>query len=417
MGAGHFYGWIRKRISLHMPLRHLFHVDIPVDSDLMTIMTNASTLNVNATNTIYIENKISWYLWAVGPPLFILLGTIGNVLTIFVLRRRAMKSVRFFLTALAVVDTVMLYDGFAHDWLYRITTPRIVIRYLSPVTCKMQLFLLVTCKWSSAWILVAITIQRFLSVLLPLKAKTICSRRVPCITLLTIITFSAAVNSHFFFTFGPAIVGSGNKTTFHNCQKIKPIFLGDIWPWIDAAFGSFIPFFVLIVCNVGILGKLIQAKSRMRIDGAKTKTPSEENLATTTAMLLTVSFMFLLLTAPYFLWRLIRPYFPPAPNAKSEAQWDLAYKIAQFLQYTNYAVNFLLYCVSGSTFRTELKAVLHCQSEAYSRRKTFMSKSSSTVLVNGNGMYDKKKRYQFKSDENVEMNGGFVNTESDCTHM
>ena len=313
-----------------------------------------------------LATKIHYYLWAVGPPVFIVLGTAGNMLAILVLRRRPLRSVQFYLTILAVIDTIMLYVGFAHDWLYSITEPRIVIRYLSPVACKIQLFLLVTCKWSSAWILVAITIQRFVSVYLPLKSRLVCSARVPLVSTLVILVVCIIGNSHFFFTYGPALVKTGNITMRHNCKKINETFLTQIWPWIDAACGSFAPFIVLVICNVGLVARLIKRKNSVVAMGGsrRDRRISDNHVVATTAMLLVASFMFLLLTAPYFLWRLL--HLNSTPKG-SEAK-GLSYGIAKFLQYTNYAANFYLYCVCGSSFRTELSNLMHCRDETTLQR-------------------------------------------------
>ena len=322
------------------------------------------------------------FIWMYGAPCLIIFGIVGNVLSILVFQRNAMQkmTVRLLLTALAVVDIIMLLVGFTHDWLYRISNTRIYIRHTSSVMCKSQLFLLVSGKWISAWILVAIAVQRFMAVFIPVKMRTLFSGRVPIAVLLTIVVFSFGVNVHFFFTFGLQVQEIGNVTYFRHCSKLAPYFVYEIWPYIDAVFGSFLPFVLLIICTIGILAQEIQRKqclaardSRTSVSGART----ESRLAATTAMLLTVSFAFLLFTAPYFVWRLSRPFV----RSSKDENADWTYIVAQFLQYTNHAVNFLLYCVSGTLFRQELVAIFKKDTE---RRVSTSMVIDKTFLRNSN---------------------------------
>ena len=61
-----------------------------------------------------IENvkRITRSLYLCVPPVLLLLGSMGNIMSVCVLRRRAMsKNTSFYLTALAVTDLLVLYTG------------------------------------------------------------------------------------------------------------------------------------------------------------------------------------------------------------------------------------------------------------------------------------------------------------------
>lgn len=80
--------------------------------------------------------------------------------------------------------------------------------------------------------------------------------------------------------------------------------------------------------------------------------------ANITMMLLMVSFTFLLLTSPVVIVLLYKRYYwLPSTNAE-KAKARLTHAVVDNLMYTNHAVNFLLYCLSGRRFRLEFKRLL-----------------------------------------------------------
>jgi len=76
-------------------------------------------------------------------------------------------------------------------------------------------------------------------------------------------------------------------------------------------------------------------------------------------MLLLVSFAVLFLTSPHYVHYIIRvhvlDYYFEYPNKL--ATFMLTYNIVNKLYFTNNAINFFLYCISGTKFRQELKQV------------------------------------------------------------
>ena len=80
--------------------------------------------------------------------------------------------------------------------------------------------------------------------------------------------------------------------------------------------------------------------------------------ANITVMLLMVSFIFLLLSSPVLIVQLYeRYYWLPITDAEM-ARSRLVHAVVDNLMYTNHAINFLLYCLSGRRFRRELGRLL-----------------------------------------------------------
>ncbi|XP_025088038.1 uncharacterized protein LOC112560385 [Pomacea canaliculata] len=74
-----------------------------------------------------------------------------------------------------------------------------------------------------------------------------------------------------------------------------------------------------------------------------------------TVMLLLVSLTFLLLTSPVVIVLLYKRYYWLPTRDEEKAKVRLVHAFVDNLMYTNHAVNFLLYCISGRRFRMEFK--------------------------------------------------------------
>ena len=110
------------------------------------------------------------------------------------------------------------------------------------------------------------------------------------------------------------------------------------------------------------------AKWKNRHGGTESLNQALSKAATKgTVMLVTVSMTFVILTGPLSVFYVITNDPPP-----------LAYAITIILTYMNHSINAVLYCISGSRFRSELIDTICC------RRKNFKRNSSqSTMSVTG----------------------------------
>ena len=298
---------------------------------------------------VYVEDRVDQWLWRYLPPFLIVLGTVGNIVSITVLRRKPLRSVSFFLTALAFADTLVLYVGFCHDWIYTISDEKLSIRNTSVVLCRIQRFLLGSAKWMSAWILVAITLQRALSVWLPIRSRWLCKGLTKSAILFTMLLCSCGFNLHVFWTYKSSSQIVRNRTRTDHCSQAERFFLLGVWPWIDSICAAFIPCAILLISNLTIIAKLQSCRLCRRMESSQ-----DRSNGATSAMLLAVSFTFLILSFHVVLGRFIVPIWVTQTDPRRIAQLRLVYRTSTLLHYTNYAVNFLLYSVSGATFRQEL---------------------------------------------------------------
>lgn len=76
-------------------------------------------------------------------PILIIFGSICNILTFIVMRRKRMRvsSTCFYMAVLAVTDTLVLWTGCLNQWFYLMHIPTVVAK--SNLTCKLLPFLFV----------------------------------------------------------------------------------------------------------------------------------------------------------------------------------------------------------------------------------------------------------------------------------
>ncbi|CAH1780743.1 unnamed protein product [Owenia fusiformis] len=295
---------------------------------------------------IYTETTIAKGLWTYCAPLIIILGTIGNTLSLIVLTRKNMRKITssIYLSVLAVVDTTVLYTGLLRHWIRHIYD--IDIRSITPGGCKFHLFFIYFSVHHSAWILVAVTFERLVAVYIPHKARIYCSSFIAFITVCLISFVLLFINLHFFWTSGIKIndLGIPECDIVGNRYKNFDMYT---WPLIDACIASFIPFIIMFTSNVLIIIKV-----------RKLTSTNESKMTSMTAMLLTVNFVFIICTSPIVLYYNFKTTWYPDDEESTIAKADLHDAICNLFVYTNNSINFLLYCLSGPKFRRELRRML-----------------------------------------------------------
>ena len=110
------------------------------------------------------QDVVAHYIWKISSPIVMTLGTIGNTLAIVVLSKTNMRRMppSLFLIVLAVSDLLMLYIGLLRHCIREYTG--VDIRDFTLTGCKVHVFFVYFIKHLSAWVLVAVALERFISV-------------------------------------------------------------------------------------------------------------------------------------------------------------------------------------------------------------------------------------------------------------
>ena len=141
-----------------------------------------------------------------------------------------------------------------------------------------------------------------------------------------------------------------------------------VWPWVDLLEFSLLPFGLLVLSNTVLVWKVFasmrEARSSFTVGQTVTagKESRDRKVSSLTVTLVTLSISFLILTTPLSLYLIIRPYvLTPSFFMKDVVLtgiFDVFWAAGNVMWYANSAVNFYLYCLTGTRFREESKAIM-----------------------------------------------------------
>ena len=163
--------------------------------------TIATTTVTEATDeTGFIEYKIAHGIMLYGYSALLLLGTIGNVLSLLVLRCKSFKkssgSVR--LSMLVLLHLSVLYVVILRLWIRAVFG--IDVRSTSSIGCKLHIFLTYFTGHAMSWALVLIVVERALVVTFHMAFKQYATGRNVVLVWASVLLLLAILDCHFFFT-------------------------------------------------------------------------------------------------------------------------------------------------------------------------------------------------------------------------
>ena len=211
--------------------------------------------------------------------------------------------------------------------------------------CKLYYFMLRFGRHYSSMLLVLMSLEKCFAVYFPLKSKTVCTVRTAKWATGAVGVVLAAFNMNIFFLESHVIKLSDRHMCLYNFDSSVVLILNTA----SSVLNSFVPFILMFITNFAIAFKFMRAKceSSQCNSSQSTNQALVKSATRGTAMVVTVSVAFLILTTPtaveLALWPRIR------------LSYILVYNVIKnFAQYLNHSINGLLYCIVGSKFRNEL---------------------------------------------------------------
>ena len=304
-------------------------------------------------------HPVIWVAENVLNPIILLLGIGGNLLTIVIMTKKPFSdlTVSLLLTALATCDTATL----VMIPLNKQNVRRVIgadIRAVSDVGCKVFFWSFRLAKVMASWVLVLISTERFTAVWLPLRAKTISTKRNALIALASIVTFLGvyfAVWTHFA---DRVIAGKciPNTRTPSTQARTKAFLL------FGLSLLAFIPGSIILLLNSLIAFKLWRRPAIKQCSMGKSE-QGHADQGRATVMLLGVALAFLILVTPIAVAHMVF-YVMDRNIFEAKEPGMVAFReIAQVLELMNSSVNFFLYVLCSKGFRHMLLKILQkpCQ--------------------------------------------------------
>ncbi|CAH1772767.1 unnamed protein product [Owenia fusiformis] len=300
-------------------------------------------------------------------PIIILIGLIGNSLSlkVFTSRRMRKQSSSYYLATLSGSDLLTLLLYVLPSWLKE-ASPLITgdqrlgfIDYDG--VCHLYVYFAYVFRFLSVWLIVIFTVERYIGVCHPLRRREMCTTSCAGKGVISIAACSLLV-----FATKPALSGvyetvAGGEV--HRCTS-RPNFkyVSFIFDSVFAVLTTFVPFIIILSMNSLIVRKLFLHKKRQRRD--KLVSPENRMKIEFTLILLTISTGFIALSLPYFVaWckKFNLSQYMSSRTYEMNANMD-EYKciqglvlITQTIFFINYCSNFFLYSLTGAYFRSELK--------------------------------------------------------------
>lgn len=330
-------------------------------------MANTSVSN---SSEYLFEAKVGILMWKVFPPVLILLGTVGNVLTIFVLTRKSIRSstTAFYLTVLAFSDLVVLYSGLMRQWIIYLLD--VDIRKFNKFVCKINIWLVYSSLHFSAWILIVLTMERVISAWLPHRVRGLCKKKSAVVLINVLGVLILGLNSHLLYGMAFKLSFDNDGNVYHSkCVEVDEnydFFFNEIWPWIDLCAFCLIPFSVILIGNALILFKVFTSRRKvisqvvpLRQGGGGSHHAGQKSKQSSMPVLLfTLNIVYLLSTSPVSIYNIGYAFWVKDASEQEIADLDLWWAIVNMFMYIHNSLNFFLYCLSGTKFRREVIRII-----------------------------------------------------------
>ena len=191
------------------------------------------------------------------------------------------------------------------------------------------------------------SVEKFFALYFPLKTRSICTvKTAKWVTSISVLIFAGYQSQTFI------IADVRFYYHYSYCKWVRvPNSYIKIITYIDGILYSFGPLIIMLIVNCAIIYKFLKTKWDNRYGTTQSTSQALSKSAMKgTAMLLTVSMMFLCLTAPVAL-----------SYAMTLVPDPVIYSITVLLVYSNHSINGVLYCIVGSRFRQELVNAFFCR--------------------------------------------------------
>ena len=370
--------------------------DNETKSTCLTLNSNESQIgnyserncDENDEDITHIQSFTSYLAYVVGVginryvlPMLVIVGACGNFISMLVMFQRQNRHTSFsiYLGNLAISDNCVLFTA-GYYWV----ATELQGRTFYDIECKILIWMLDTFQQYGVLLILSVTLDRLVAVRFPFNAADWCrAKRAKIVSACVFVVVAVYSLPHLLFNYADEQLVC-MLCSFDNILCV-------IHLWVTASIAFAIPFVLLLSMNVVIICSVrnsmkYQSKSSAESCGGPTTTDKSEDFDTSSqsvasvsqservkarrqnkqlspkdrnliAMLLLVSFMFLLLNAPRFMRIIIFATVQFEPTPERIALNILAWHVTNKLYFTNNACNFFLYCVSGTKFRRDFKAL------------------------------------------------------------
>ena len=295
-----------------------------------------------------------------GTPLILLIGVPGNLLSLIVMKSRRYrgKSYSHYLSALTVFDSlvlVMKYVRRLDDLMRTMNGPSAgVFSTYGDVACKMHNFAEHVCYLMSSWLVLFMTLERYIAVCFPFKKDKYCK---PLSAVTVIVILFAVMSYSQIFRLIVIEKEHGICTASENYLQVYVALHIYLYQLI---LKFMLPAIIIVTCNVTIFYKIRQLRYSVTRHGYTHNYTQYSKHNRTTCTLLMISFTYVITLLPQLLLSMVIHVAvkvnPMLARSMMRNFVDLRF-VLELISELNYGVNFYIYVMSGAQFRYELKHI------------------------------------------------------------
>ncbi|CAF1085247.1 unnamed protein product [Adineta steineri] len=321
--------------------------------------TNISVIYDPPAHTGPSNSPIVVLLYRYGLGFIFLFGFTGNLASMATFMQTTLRatSTAFLFLILAISDTLFLFVSIFDFVEVGLTQEPILLTNYDNL-CRLRWFLKGLTQFCSAWILVFVTIDRWLRTRFPFKANKWCTHRnvvivTICITIIGISLHSHMLNAEFFGKFYPGIA----TVACGPVQFLIPYtyFFFIQWPFIQVFFVCLIPATLMLLGSIDIHRTIQKTKSRIQAVAMNQPQQLRNERLHRQMLILMISsiIIFFVTTLPVSIRQIAAAYAISANKATPLEPIINDLAILTVLLSFNYAINFYVHCLTSKLFRDE----------------------------------------------------------------
>ena len=305
--------------------------------------TNTSFYNATTTPALLVnDDSAPFWFTHILPILIIIFGLFGNTITAFVLsmKRYAYASTCFYMKTLALSDNILLMLFFVR-WLNQFQNVNINQDHF----CIMFFFAKRVTLGASAWILMLMTLDKYLSSRFPLHAKRLCTVKRARVCLFIIILVYMVIHVPYFWRYSnlhaitlsdkcPINISEGFVRIF---TVLRIVLIDSVLPWLLTSL-----FTILMSRELYLNSK---SSRKLRINVVNKNTPKKVKY-----MAIFDSWAFFFLTFPASALDVTRLF----TTVSSDKVLYVIYESFVYLLHLNSAIHFYFYIMVSKTFRNDV---------------------------------------------------------------
>lgn len=344
-----------------------------MDTEKMTtilslIKLNYSTPNVNDFEEEFIrESKIITICITTFSILLSLIGIIGSLLCIIIFWRPSFNftSLSIYLRFLALNDCLASINGIVSVIMYdtlrngKLKSRAIPLKYY----CSFHEYGNNVFYLSGAWTIVALTIDRSISIISPTKSRLLFTKRRAKQIIFIIFLFWNLIYFPQFFLYKKVVFLQSKQSEYLTMTKCVPIskissfYLNNLLPIFNTFFFSIIPSILLIFIHFLLFNSIIKARTKnLQLQNYyKNSLRLFKKSQQITLILFYISIIFMICSLPICILSILIKYYNTMDNTTYRIRRIrlATYFLTLLLQF-NCSSNFFIYCLSGEKFRKEL---------------------------------------------------------------